>query len=131
MEAITSQAKNLVKGASDEARRKVVDSLRDLALSLEGPEDTYNRMETSYMETAMAKVGFDLKLFDTIVANKGPITTSELAEKTGAAPLLLGRLLRCMAASNMVTEAAEDTYQASNITEHLATPLGKAMIKFS
>ena len=131
MDSIIAQVKTLVDGASLEARRKVVDSLRDLALSLEGPEDTYNRMETTFLDAAMAKVALDLKLFDILSANKGAMTTSELAEKTGAAPVLLSRLLRCMASSRLVNEVAENTYEASNISESLATPLGRAMTKFS
>ena len=131
MNSIVSQVKSLVAGVDDEARRKVIDSLRDLAYSLETPEETYNRLEIAPMECALAKTATDLNLFSLILENKGPITTSELAEKTGVAPLLLGRLLRCMVSLRMLRETAEETFEGNNVSENLATPLGKAMATFS
>ena len=38
----------------------------------------------------MAKVGIDLHTFEMLRDNGGPLTTSHLAEKSGAAPELLG-----------------------------------------
>lgn len=38
----------------------------------------------------MAKVGIDLHTFEMLRDHGGPLTTSQLAEKSGAAPELLG-----------------------------------------
>ena len=131
MDSIISQVQTLAKGADAEARRKVIESLRDLAYSLETPEETYNRLELAPMEMALAKTATDLRIFDLVLENKKPITTAELVEKTGAAPLLLGRLLRWLASFQMLRETAEDTFEGNNISENLVTPLGKAMARFA
>ncbi|KAI4152969.1 MAG: hypothetical protein LQ340_002594 [Diploschistes diacapsis] len=131
MDNIFSLVRALVQGADEKAQRTIIDSIRNLTLSLEAPEDTYGRLEAVFMELAMAKTAVDLKLFDHILEKKGPSTTSELAEKTSATPVLLGRLLRCLVALSMIKEIAEDTYEGNHITEHLTTPLGKAMAMFS
>jgi demethylsterigmatocystin 6-O-methyltransferase len=39
----------------------------------------------------MAKIGVDLKIFQILKESEDPVTVSQLAEKSGAAPGLLGR----------------------------------------
>ena len=111
MDSILSQVRALAQGADEKARRTIIDSIRDLALSLEAPEDTYGRLEAVSMEVAIAKTAVNPKLFDHILEKKGPSTTSELAEKTSAAPLLLGKLLRCLVALNMIKEVCRRHFQ--------------------
>ncbi len=42
-------------------------------------------------QLVMAKIGVDLKIFQILKESEDPVTVSQLAEKSGAAPGLLGR----------------------------------------
>lgn len=44
MENIIDQIKSLAQDADEAGRRKILDGLRDLALSLETPQDTMQRI---------------------------------------------------------------------------------------
>ena len=57
-----------------------------------------------------------------LVESHGPATGKELAQKTGADPLLLRRLLRFLVAMRAIGEAGVDVYVANNVTRHLAIP---------
>jgi len=43
---------------------------------------------------ATIRVGIDLKLFDILCEARGPLTTKQLAEATGAAPVFLGSFIK-------------------------------------
>ena len=127
MDSLISQIMTLSQGATEDVRRKTIDSLRDLALSLETEEDTHYRLEAGAMDLTMTKIGTDLKLFEILKDHKAPMTTEELAQKTGAAPLLLSRLLRCMASQSIIKEVAEQTWEGTNVSENMASPLGRVV----
>jgi demethylsterigmatocystin 6-O-methyltransferase len=44
MDSIITQIKSLAQDADEASRRKILDGLRDLALSLETPQDTMQRI---------------------------------------------------------------------------------------
>lgn len=91
-----------------------------------------------HLQTAGARIGADLKIFSAVAQSEKPLTTSELAQLSGAAPELMGmyfrlllkntadsfqgRILRYLASVGMVKEESKDTYSANNITKVLADP---------
>jgi len=44
------------------------------------------------LQLAGVRIGIDLKLFELLSESPGPMTQEQLAQKTGAAPVLLGKL---------------------------------------
>jgi demethylsterigmatocystin 6-O-methyltransferase len=47
-------------------------------------------MMKQYIQLAALRIGIDLNLFSFLPENRTPLTVSELAQKTGADPVLLG-----------------------------------------
>jgi demethylsterigmatocystin 6-O-methyltransferase len=84
---------------------------------------------------ALAKIGVDLQIFNTLKKSEKPLTLTQLAEKSGAAPELLGtkigifgyislmtavRILRTQAAFNLIKETGKDEFAANRLTSILA-----------
>lgn len=47
------------------------------------------------LQLASARIGVDLKLFETLTKSGEPMTVEQLAASTGASPLLLGEIHVC------------------------------------
>ena len=113
MDAFMSLAKKVVSDTNEAGRKKVLDTLRDVAYSIESPEDTIQRVMfyvssggqvnsrwsltdinqlTQNLQIASVRVGVDLKLFDQLTESESPMTVEQLSAKTSASPLLLGEL---------------------------------------
>jgi hypothetical protein len=85
-----------------------------------------------------ARVAIDLKLFNLIADSKEPISSAELATKTGAEEQLLGmstkpwqanftdypsaRILRGITLAGLVSEVGEQIYKANATTYHVKIP---------
>ncbi|KAJ8068747.1 hypothetical protein OCU04_002444 [Sclerotinia nivalis] len=74
----------------------------------------------------MIRAGEDLKLFELLVSSESPLTVEELSKETGAAPVLLGRILRYLASMKLIKETGKDQYTSTNITKTLAVSGNKA-----
>ncbi|KAF2497264.1 O-methyltransferase [Lophium mytilinum] len=121
MEKLAAEVKTIASTANDVERRKIIDSLRELQYSVESPHDTLNRTIYYNLRLAIARVAMDMKLFETLVESAPvPLTVSKLAKQTGASPVLLGRLLRFLAAFSMVKEVGVDTFTANHITKSMS-----------
>ncbi|MCJ1245385.1 hypothetical protein MMC30_002589 [Trapelia coarctata] len=121
--------------ADESARRKLRDAARNLSIAMEAPGDTIHRIGTLRLQSAMARIGIALKLFD-ILANSDavPLSSNALAEKTNVDPVLMstafrqlldllyayfypsGRFLRCYASFGTIAEVGEDRFAASNVS---------------
>ncbi|KAF2878030.1 O-methyltransferase-domain-containing protein [Massariosphaeria phaeospora] len=72
--------------ADEQTRRRTIDALRDLQYALEPPEETMQRL----------LVSLDLKIFDMLSESEIPLSLDELAQRSGAGRILLGKVgLRC------------------------------------
>lgn len=114
-ESLCALAKN---PPTDAAERKVLhDAARLLMHSVERRSDTETRILSGYTTLAMAQVGIDIKLFETLAAEPDKEwTVSELAEKTGVGADFLHRVLRALSSQFLVAEVDEGVYQANHIT---------------
>ncbi|KAL2857021.1 hypothetical protein BJX68DRAFT_263544 [Aspergillus pseudodeflectus] len=108
----TAEVRVLAKGADNATRRTILHSLRDLSLSLETPHDTLQHI--CYMHTQIST--------SMSRESSAPLSVDELAEKAGAAPGLLGRVLRYLSSIGTIKETAKDSFTANNITRALAMP---------
>lgn len=108
----------------DEAQRKeLYATLKETSLAIETPLESVNRISFAPLQLAVAKVAADLGLFVIIDKSTAASQSSEeLAQATGAKPVLLVRLLRYLASVGLIDEVAEDQFAASKLTKTLAQP---------
>ncbi|PVH84224.1 o-methyltransferas-like protein [Cadophora sp. DSE1049] len=122
MEDIISQIQLLANKTDDLGRKKIQNSLQSLQYSLETESDMAMRLSGLPLQITCARIGADLKLFSILSVNETPITIGKLAEKTGAAEELLGRILRYLASLSMISETGENEFAANETTRRLAQP---------
>jgi demethylsterigmatocystin 6-O-methyltransferase len=128
MDTIIDQVRQLGLGASEEGRKSIIDQLRTLSNELETQDDTLQRFMYRHLETAAVRIGCDLKIFNYLDDSKTPLTLDQLQEKTGAARILLARILRYLSSTGAITEPDINTWGANNITRTLAIPGNQAGI---
>ncbi|RYP66868.1 hypothetical protein DL769_005900 [Monosporascus sp. CRB-8-3] len=129
MDAALSQIKQLASAAGESARQPLILALMKVIHSLETPEDMLQRVGGLHLETAAVVIGLDLRLFILLAESGSPLTVDELAQKTGAEKLLLGRLLRYLAAIGMVDEVAKDQFTANHATKNMTAKVSEAGIR--
>lgn len=127
---ISAVKDRLPSEASSQAydRRKLREAASKLALALETPGETFDRVAYYPMHTTVVRIANSLKLLQAIVNSPTPQSSAELAQAVGADPLLLRRLLRYLVATRMIGEADVDRYKATHITRTLSTPVIEAGI---
>ncbi|KAI1844471.1 hypothetical protein JX266_009358 [Neoarthrinium moseri] len=103
MESALGQIKELARAADDATRRGIMAALHDL-----------------HLQTAAAKIGFDLGLFKLLAKAEGSLELEDIATATGADIALLSRYMRYLASVGAVKEVAKDQYMANNVTKNLA-----------
>ena len=81
------------------------------------------------MNSALMRIAIDLNVFKLLVEKIEPMSTKELAEVTGADRALLGRILRCLAATNVLEEVDAETYVPTKIGETFAGEFGIVNLK--
>lgn len=110
-------------------RLQLLAQVQSLANELADPVSTL--LWLSWAEPARRAAiitALDLDLFSFL---SSPTHVSDLAARTGAAPQLLRRLLRHLAATSVVRETALDTYAATQLSQLLCDPRHAAAIRFS
>jgi hypothetical protein len=159
LKKVSLQVQNSVKDIVNNdkhARETLLASMRQLTLALEAPDDVVNRVvffvwisndpidpcwvkQTQPSTYICARVAIDLKLFDIIADAKRPISSAELASKTGGEEQLLGkstkiwhwtctsnsfsvRILRGITFAGLVNEVGEQLYEANVATHHIKLP---------
>ncbi|KAF7891941.1 hypothetical protein EAF00_008243 [Botryotinia globosa] len=138
MDATTAQIQKLAANTDKVARKKLIDTLRNLQYSIETPHDTLQRFAGLHLQIAAARIGVNLGIFDAIQESKDPISIETLALKTNAAPELLskkirspktikissltsqGRILRYLASVGQIKEISKDYFSSSSTTSFLA-----------
>ncbi|KKZ65436.1 hypothetical protein EMCG_08735 [[Emmonsia] crescens] len=103
-----------------EARREALQIVKTLKVQLEEPENVAVDLAFSPMIAVSARIAVDLKLFEHIV-QEGPVTSTRLAELSGAEELLIIRILRPLSAVHLVEEVGSRTWKATRITKAMAT----------
>ncbi|KAI0406755.1 S-adenosyl-L-methionine-dependent methyltransferase [Xylaria palmicola] len=101
--------------------------LTKLILSLEGPDDdTIHRYGHMKLQTAGIQIGFDLGLFKLLCEARGGQSSEEIAQKTGAEAQLIHRVMRYLAAIDVVSETSVNQYAANNVTKNLTEEVVEA-----
>ncbi|KAJ5085888.1 hypothetical protein N7532_010659 [Penicillium argentinense] len=131
IEALHLHATAATVSALPQAERRQLQQACDrLQRSLESPLDTTARLVFSAHQAMAIRLGVDLKLFDAIAARAGPVESSassfkvhELTEELRADPLLVRRIVRFLAAMDVVSEVERDAF--------VQTPLAAAFVSSS
>ncbi|OQE47057.1 hypothetical protein PENCOP_c001G01827 [Penicillium coprophilum] len=110
LQTVASHGKDLL-AQDPEARAKLLEAARSLTFALETPREAIIRHcwseSTSYaaLETAV-----DINLFSALGTDDKPKTVTELAHATSVDPILLGRLMKHLAAMGAITETGYNEY---------------------
>ncbi|RAH47963.1 S-adenosyl-L-methionine-dependent methyltransferase [Aspergillus brunneoviolaceus CBS 621.78] len=119
--------------AYDGDRVKALREAYALISRLETSWDTVARLcITEPALTAALKVSQDLQLFEKWlhVGEQAEQSTAQLAELTNSDPVLLGRILRHLASTNIIIEVSADHYKQSAFSRSLLEPVFGAWIPF-
>ncbi|TGO49749.1 hypothetical protein BCON_0201g00170 [Botryotinia convoluta] len=96
---------------SEEERVTLLASLEKLRNVVEAPIDFTTRVIFSAHGQVSLRIGIESGIFNTMAAiGTGDLTASEIAQETGAAPLLVSRVMKLLAAMGLFKEVAEDKY---------------------
>ncbi|KAJ5513696.1 Winged helix-turn-helix transcription repressor DNA-binding [Penicillium fimorum] len=110
LQTVASHGKDLL-AQDPTARAKLLEATRSLTYALETPREAIIRHcwseTTSYaaLETAV-----DINLFSALGTDDKPKTVAELAKTTSVDPILLGRLMKHLAAMGTITETGYNEY---------------------
>ncbi|KAK6950700.1 hypothetical protein Daesc_007225 [Daldinia eschscholtzii] len=112
--------------AKDQLRKRLLLAIQKLVPELETPEEAcqrilYNLLQKG-LETPAARIAVDLNIFNNLKESPTPLTTDQLAEKSGKDPdrKLLTRILRYLASLGMVREVDTGLWAASHFGNNLS-----------
>ncbi|RYN41800.1 hypothetical protein AA0112_g1804 [Alternaria arborescens] len=124
---LMEQVRQLLSSAHGDARKILLRELHEMIVGLETPEETATRIALYPLQSSTARIGQDLKIFDTL-AKSGPKSLQELQKVTNAHPITLGRLLRYMASVGLIHETGVNQFEASKKSRNLATPEAEKIV---
>ncbi|KAI9791596.1 MAG: hypothetical protein M1816_003682 [Peltula sp. TS41687] len=101
--------------SDDDARRELRKVALKLASCLETPVDSHDRTLFEPHRSAAIRVASDAGWLEALTHGK-PLSATELAEKTGAQRSLVVRIMRLLAAEDVVAEVDTETYAATEKT---------------
>ncbi|PQE28128.1 Sterigmatocystin 8-O-methyltransferase protein [Rutstroemia sp. NJR-2017a BBW] len=102
---------------NNESRQEAVRLSREITTALQQPESVAVELAFSTFVPMSARIAVDLGLFKHLVDAHRPLTAGDLASLSGAEELFIKRILRPLAASHFVKEVAEDTWEATPVSE--------------
>ncbi|KAJ5177092.1 OmtB [Penicillium canariense] len=107
---------------NETSRLQMQNALRSAAEATETTHDLMLRFFNMQLELTVARIGCDIGLFRILSESEEPLSVDTVAERTGAAPSLLRRLLRYLASMRQVTETSKDHFKGNQATNSLANP---------
>ncbi|KAF2677987.1 S-adenosyl-L-methionine-dependent methyltransferase [Lentithecium fluviatile CBS 122367] len=107
-------------------RRKTIDTLQYLQYMLEPSEETM----LGNCTLSSIRVSLDKGIFNILSESNTPLSLSELAARTSADPVLLGRFPRHQASLGCIEETEKNEFTASNLTRNLSIPAVQAGFYF-
>ncbi|KAM3513148.1 hypothetical protein MY11210_003173 [Beauveria gryllotalpidicola] len=125
IEELSKLSPELADGDNIEAKNQAVHLSRQLSSSLSHPVSSAVELAFAIALkpciTIAARIAIGMGLFKLIADHNGPISSKELAEKSGGEELLIIRTLRPLASVGVVKEAGERQWEPTPITHVMAT----------
>lgn len=127
---------------NEDLRRRFREASNAASLAVQWPTDIVHLIGYGPLFTSMARVGVDSKIFEILAASSSPLSSEEVAEKTGVEPVLASKLnavifrcrtiltshserfLRFFEAFRWVKGINGTQFVANNVTKALAPPFG-------
>ncbi|KAH7408672.1 O-methyltransferase-domain-containing protein [Phaeosphaeria sp. MPI-PUGE-AT-0046c] len=124
------------KGAADlgePARLALLQASVKLVETLENPVERLLRLSFGIYDAMSLRIAVDLKLFDVAVEHGGPISLSELAQKTKADEAFILRTIRMLVPLGYFTQVNPTTYASTPLAATLvsASPLSSGLVHFT
>ncbi|KAI6080763.1 S-adenosyl-L-methionine-dependent methyltransferase [Hypoxylon rubiginosum] len=115
--AITSELRS-----DDQLRKRLLSAIQKLVPELETPVEACQRVLYNALELPMARVAIDLNVLNNLKESPSPLTTEDLANKSGKSPnhKLLARILRYLASLSLIREVDTDMWTASRFGNDLS-----------
>ncbi|PMB73925.1 Demethylsterigmatocystin 6-O-methyltransferase [Beauveria bassiana] len=121
IEQLSKLSTQLADGDNTEAKNQAIQLSRQLTGSLSHPASSAVELAFAPFITVAARIAIGMGLFKLIADNNGPISSKELAEKSGGEELLIIRTLRPLASVGVVKEAGERQWEPTPVTHAMAT----------
>ncbi|EED15780.1 O-methyltransferase [Talaromyces stipitatus ATCC 10500] len=120
LKELVQKSEHLNMDVADE-RRQLSHLVQSLGYELETPmESIYRLIVIQPLLYMCVRVAINLNLFEIMAEDESvPKNVSQLALRVGADETLLGRLLKNMAASDLISETASDTYELTTLSASL------------
>ncbi|KAJ6789980.1 hypothetical protein PWT90_02936 [Aphanocladium album] len=117
--------KNLpASGIDEDARVRISSLARKLLLASESPRETLMRQQYEAPASLVALTcGVECGAWKYLDQHEGPFVAAELGKSLGVDPPLMSRLMRHLGAAGYLDELGPDTYDRSNFTKAMASPL--------
>ncbi|PKY05822.1 methyltransferase B [Aspergillus campestris IBT 28561] len=128
MDAAIQQIKNIYTQADEDTRKSIKNELNNLQTFFRSDLDLVSLMADGPVRFGMAKVGIDLGTFKMLRDHGESLSTAQLAEKSGAAPELLERVLRAQATFNLIDQTGDDKFKANRLTGICADEHASALL---
>ncbi|KAK9234259.1 S-adenosyl-L-methionine-dependent methyltransferase [Lipomyces kononenkoae] len=119
MDVLVSQVQAMARDADEGLRKKLLDTLFSLQLSIESPQDSMYRLLYLNVYLMTVRIGCDLDIFRLLTDSPTSLTAQQVAEKCGTAPMLMSRLLRYLGSVGIIKETGPDTYTANQLCRTL------------
>ncbi|KAG8532439.1 uncharacterized protein KY384_002316 [Bacidia gigantensis] len=104
-------------------REKLLWLSEQLRSSLETPSDAIQRIGwTEPARFACTQIAIDLNIFGILAQSASAVTLAEIVQQTGKDVTLLSRVLKHLAATNMISESAANQYKATSLSTALVEP---------
>ncbi|OAA52903.1 sterigmatocystin 8-O-methyltransferase [Cordyceps fumosorosea ARSEF 2679] len=126
IEQLSKLAPQLADGDNSDAKNQAIQLSRQLTGSLSHPASSAVELAFAPFITVAARIAIGMGLFQLIANNTGPISSKELAEKSGAEEFLISntvsvRTLRPLASVGVVHETGERQWAPTPVTHAMAT----------
>ncbi|TQV91602.1 sterigmatocystin 8-O-methyltransferase [Cordyceps javanica] len=121
IEQLSKLAPQLANGDNTEAKNQAMQLSRQLTGSLSHPASSAVELAFAPFVTVAARIAIGMGLFKLIADSDGPISSKQLAEKSGSEELLIIRTLRPLASVGVVKEAGERQWEPTPVTHAMAT----------
>ncbi|KAJ9602488.1 hypothetical protein H2200_013031 [Cladophialophora chaetospira] len=120
MDDIARCVADFAEAAKGKSRHKTIDLAHAFIQTLETPADILQRVGYSHLQTTVTHLAIDLKIFEQLAEERGPLTDVQIAAASGAEVSLIARINRCLASYGMIDAVGLGTYAPNKVTRTFA-----------
>lgn len=122
LKKIASHGETFTSQKSEDVRAELLDTARSLVYALETPREAMIRFCWSQSTIyAALETCVELGVFTVLSKDDRPKSSDELAEATGADPVMLARLLKHLCAMGTIAETGPDEYRRTGFSTSLSS----------